>query len=221
MARKSILTPFQAKILKEIISNQYFQKRYYFGGGTALAEFYLHHRFSKDLDFFTDQEVFHQEILALLKPKFDQMDIESFEYREQAAMKIFFFKNHGGQKIKVDFNYFPFKQINKFKVFQGFKIDSLFDLTVNKINLILTRTNIRDYMDFYFIQKEKDYSWSEIIDGIKKKYSWEIDKLNLASKLIKVDKHHDFPEMIKQFDKNKMVSYFYNQAEMLKKEVLV
>lgn len=221
MVRKSVLTPFQKKIFQEIISNQYFQDKYYFSGGTALAEFYLHHRFSKDLDFFTDQEVSHQEILSLLKPKFDQMDIESFEYREQAAMKIFFFKNHGGQKIKVDFNYFPFKQLNKFKVFQGFKIDSLFDLTVNKINLILTRTNIRDYIDLYFIQKEKDYSWSVIIDGIKEKYSWKVDKLNLGSKFIKADKYHDYPEMIKNFDKNKMIDFFYNQAEILKKEVMV
>ena len=49
---KSILTLHQQSLLKAIASQDYFCKRYYFAGGTALSEFYLKHRISEDLDFF-------------------------------------------------------------------------------------------------------------------------------------------------------------------------
>lgn len=219
MAGKTILTPFQTKVFNRIIEDQFFQENFYFSGGTALAEFYLQHRYSNDLDFFTDKEVSYQTILSKLKPEFEKMGIDSFEYREQAGMKLFFFKKDDGQRLKVDFNYFPFTRLDKFKIYKEFKVDSFFDLAINKVNLILTRTNIRDYVDFYFIQEEKDYSWREIFKGVKEKFSWDIDSLNLAGKLLKVEKHHDYPEMIKDFSKSEMIEYYTEEAKKLQSEI--
>jgi hypothetical protein len=220
MARKTILTSFQKKIFNHIIEDEFFQNNFYFSGGTALAEFYLHHRYSQDLDFFTDKKISYQTILPKLKPKFKQMAVDSFEYRQQAGMKIFLFKQRDKKKLKVDFNYFPFPQLKKGKTHTKFKIDSLFDLTINKINLILTRDNARDYVDFYFIQKEKNYSWQKLFKGVKRKYDWDIDKLNLASQLFKVEKLNDYPKMIKQFSKREMIDYYKSQAEMFKNDIL-
>lgn len=220
MAEKSILTSFQKKVFNHIIQDEFFQTNFYFSGGTALAEFYLNHRYSQDLDFFTDKEISYQVILPRLKPKFKSMGIDSFEYREQAGMKIFLFKQDKQKKLKVDFNYFPFPQLKVGRQYKGFLIDSLFDLTINKINLILTRDNARDYVDFYFIQKENNYSWPTLFKGIEQKYDWDIDKLNLGSQLLKVRKLNDYPKMIKEFSKAKMINYYQAQARKFKDDII-
>lgn len=55
---KTILTPRQLDFLECVQLEPSLIKRFYLTGGTALAEFYLKHRLSEDLDLFTqDQEV--------------------------------------------------------------------------------------------------------------------------------------------------------------------
>jgi len=57
MAKEEILTLEQRKILNEFSQEEYLTRRFYFTGGTPLAAFYLFHRISEDLDFFSEQEV--------------------------------------------------------------------------------------------------------------------------------------------------------------------
>ena len=47
-----ILTAFQRQLLKHIGQSS-IANNFYLTGGTALAAFFLHHRLSEDLDFFT------------------------------------------------------------------------------------------------------------------------------------------------------------------------
>ena len=54
MVKKTILTKNQQLLLNEIGKNKAISEAFYLGGGTALAEFYLKHRLSEDLDFFTE-----------------------------------------------------------------------------------------------------------------------------------------------------------------------
>ncbi|MBI5413126.1 nucleotidyl transferase AbiEii/AbiGii toxin family protein [Candidatus Peregrinibacteria bacterium] len=56
MAIKTILTPNQRTLLDAIGKNKAIAGAFYLGGGTALAEFYLKHRLSEDMDFFTETE---------------------------------------------------------------------------------------------------------------------------------------------------------------------
>ena len=54
---KTILTAIQQKACTEIASDPVVKKQFYLTGGTALSEYYLHHRLSEDLDFFSEIEV--------------------------------------------------------------------------------------------------------------------------------------------------------------------
>ncbi len=47
---KSILTPKQLNFLELVSKEKQLTSRFYFTGGTALAEFYLQHRLSEDID---------------------------------------------------------------------------------------------------------------------------------------------------------------------------
>ena len=64
---KTILTPKQSYLVEQAAKNAEITQWYYLTGGTALAEFYLHHRYSEDLDFFSENEVDAQGIFVLLK----------------------------------------------------------------------------------------------------------------------------------------------------------
>ena len=58
---KTILTPEQTNALV-CIAHSPLSKHFYFSGGTALAHYYLQHRYSEDLDFFSVQEIDVQSV---------------------------------------------------------------------------------------------------------------------------------------------------------------
>ena len=49
----NVLTPLQQQVLVALFDNGLADRGYYLTGGTALSAFYLQHRYSDDLDFFT------------------------------------------------------------------------------------------------------------------------------------------------------------------------
>jgi len=60
--KKSILSANQKGILMAISRDRMICDNFYLSGGTALAEFYLGHRLSEDLDFFSEGEFEPQSI---------------------------------------------------------------------------------------------------------------------------------------------------------------
>ena len=65
---KTILTPKQLEFLELVKIEPEITKRFYLTGGTALAEFYLKHRLSEDIDLFTEEEEVDQKLIeAYLK----------------------------------------------------------------------------------------------------------------------------------------------------------
>ncbi|PIS14268.1 hypothetical protein COT64_03550 [Candidatus Shapirobacteria bacterium CG09_land_8_20_14_0_10_39_12] len=79
------------------------------------------------------------------------------------------------------------------------------DLALNKLDSILTRSKARDFIDFYFIQKE---------------HSYKIDPLFLGSCFLKIEKLHDYPKMVKEFSDKEMIAYFINLAKSLKEKIV-
>jgi len=77
----TILTPGQRQILAFLAKDKIFSKHFYLSGGTALAEYYLHHRISEDLDFFSEDEIDKIWLNSLAKKikqtiGFKKLDIE-------------------------------------------------------------------------------------------------------------------------------------------------
>ncbi len=64
---KNILTPSQHFVLDLAIREEDLTDWFYFTGGTALSQFYLHHRYSEDLDFFSQTEFNHLITTILLR----------------------------------------------------------------------------------------------------------------------------------------------------------
>jgi len=218
---KSILTPFQKTILDGICEEKFILDNFTLGGGTALSEFYLKHRYSEDFDFFTENEIHLENIKIKLDALFNKLKIHSIEYREIQSSKIFFLKNNQKEVVKTDFNYFPFFSFNQPTTYKGLKIESLLDIAVSKLDTILTRKNARDFIDFYFIQKTKNFRLNFLLAKIKEKYNYTVDPLYLGSCFLKIEYLKDYPKMIKKINQEELITYFSALSKQQRKKIII
>src|SRR3990167_931690 len=111
---KTILTTHQRELLDLIASQNYFTKRYYLAGGTALSEFYLKHRISEDLDFFTEkQEVDPVSVIRFFEQNYHSLKLKKIETKKVLGLYNLFLHFNDGEILKIDFNYYPFPLIEK------------------------------------------------------------------------------------------------------------
>ena len=66
MGKVSVITEKQRLILRGLSRNDYFCRKFYFTGGTALSHYYLQHRYSDDLDFFSTEKLSNDIIFGLM-----------------------------------------------------------------------------------------------------------------------------------------------------------
>jgi predicted nucleotidyltransferase component of viral defense system len=64
---QEILTTLQQKFIHLFAKNELLKKYFYLTGGTALSAYYLKHRYSEDLDFFSLKPVDTLSIEVFLK----------------------------------------------------------------------------------------------------------------------------------------------------------
>jgi len=216
---KTIFSPFQRQIFSIISRNSFITKNFYFTGGTALSEFYLKHRYSEDLDFFSTKDIKFGDIRAKFEQDLKESKITLLDYQFERETKIFILNKKKKEQLKIQFTYWPFKLLEKPIKKGSLMIDSLIDITINKLETLLTRDKARDFVDFYFIQREKNYSLDYLLRLMKKKCLWQVDPLYLGSRLIKIKDLVDYPVMIKKFSKKEMIGYFFDLGKKLKKEI--
>jgi predicted nucleotidyltransferase component of viral defense system len=217
---KSILTIHQKKILDLICEEKYFTDRYYLAGGTALAEFYLKHRISEDLDFFTEkEEVDSVAITRFFEKNKNKLKIKSFETKKVLGLFSLFFNFEDGKKLKVDFNYYPFPLIEKGLKYKSLKIESIYDIAVDKVHTVVLNPRARDFIDIYFIIKEKKYSFDDLIMKAKAKFDWHISAVELGARFLHAAELKDYPRMIKKIDHREWKQFFIDYAISLKKQI--
>ncbi len=162
----SILTKQQKILLKQFIAWPQ-ASVFYLTGGTALSAFYLHHRLSEDLDFFTEEDVEAESILIFLR---SIPEVKELEMERKFDRKIFLISYLGGNQLRTEFTKYPFKTINPFKIVEGIQVDSKEDILVNKLMALTDRKDIKDYVDIYFILKEyPELSIDEMIEETEQK----------------------------------------------------
>ncbi|OGP76283.1 MAG: hypothetical protein A2V86_15120 [Deltaproteobacteria bacterium RBG_16_49_23] len=150
-----ILTSIQKKIL-HCLSFLPDREAFYLTGGTALSAFFLHHRRSRDLDFFTPVEdlilPFSQRLEAyLIKASLRVQRLRGF--RSFVELSV----NSEDDTTAVHFGLdspFRFEQPSEFEEIPGVKVDSLIDIATNKLLTLFGRAELRDFIDVYFLIKE-------------------------------------------------------------------
>lgn len=213
-----IITPEQKKFLN-VFAGSNLSNSFYFTGGTALSHYYLNHRFSEDLDFFSEQEFDPQQISIFLKSVKNIIGYKEIDYQNSFNRNIYQLRFDKGF-LKVEFTYYPFKQIEKPKKIDGILVDNLTDIAVNKLFTINQNARGRDYFDLYFISKKQKISLEKLRKLAKIKFDWHVDPLHLGTQLNRVDEFADDPILKEKIDKKEMIKFFQNEALKLGKDIL-
>lgn len=215
----SILTTRQKTLLHLFSSNSDIKKNFYLSGGTALAEYYLHHRYSEDLDFFTEKEVDPMSIQVFIKDIMDKTGIKKVDF-QQSFNRNLVFLHFDDEIVKTEFTYYPFAQLEPPKEIGDIRVDSLFDIAVNKTFTIYQKPRSRDFIDLYLIMKEKGWSFSDLRKNARMKFDTHIDPLQMAQQLLEINNLEDFPKMIVKLDPKEWQEFWKQEADKLKSEAL-
>jgi len=211
----SILSDNQKNILLLLSKEKIISDNFYLSGGTALAEFYLNHRLSEDLDFFSEKEFNPEAISTIFKKIQKDAKIKSVKY-EQSFNRNLFFLELENDFIKTEFTYFPFPRIEVGGNIGNLKIDSLLDIAVNKVFTIHQKPRSRDFIDLYLILKMKpEWNLNELMEKAQAKFDNYLDPLQLSAQFVKVDILKDYPKMITQISTKKWQEFFMHEARKL------
>lgn len=215
----TILTKNQQALLKALSEEKIIQDSFFLSGGTALSEYYLHHRFSEDLDFFSVSPFQAEQVLTPLQKLKAKFHYIKLELKQHLNRNLFYF-HLPDEVIKTEFTYYPFEPIERPQIKNGLKVDSLLDIAVNKIFTIFQNPRSRDFIDLYFIVKQKKWSLSELMKKAQIKFDVHVDTIQIGKQFMRVTELKDYPHMIKKIDAQVWQNFFLNEAKKLGPKVL-
>ena len=209
-------TPLQNNIFSTF-SREKIASQFYFTGGTALSVFYLNHRESEDLDFFSEKDFDPDEINRLIR-SFTEKNMFRFRFTKRANVRIYEILKGNQLILKVDFNYYPYKRIEKSKKRENnLDIDSLRDIAVNKLLTINQREDVKDFVDLYYLLER--YTIWDLIYGVEAKFGMEMDMFLIASDFLKIEEFDFLPKMLKPLKISDLVSFYKAKALEIGKKI--
>ncbi|PJA41259.1 hypothetical protein CO178_00615 [candidate division WWE3 bacterium CG_4_9_14_3_um_filter_34_6] len=216
-----ILTAHQHEFLEFVKKQPTLIEQFYFTGGTCLSEYYLHHRFSEDLDFFSENEIDPQAITILLHTNKSILGYKKMDFQQSFNRNLFFLIFSKKQQLKIEFTYFPFERIDSSKSKNGLSIDSMQDIAVNKLFTIYQKPRGRDFYDLFAMYRKTPWNLRTLMKLARIKFDTNIDPLQLGRNLIQVEELKDDPLVINQKYQYKEVATFFNKiSRSLKSEVI-
>lgn len=209
-------TPIQKAIVTEFAKTDN-AKNFYFTGGTALSVMYLHHRKSEDLDFFTEHQFDNEPIQAFVAALALKLKA-TYRFTQHHEVRIFEFVRGAKLLVKVDFGYYPYHRVeisdNKR---DNLAIDSLRDIAANKLLTINQRTDVKDFVDLYFLLKE--FTLWDLLRAVEVKFGMELDRVMIASDFLKVEQFDYLPRMLVPLTNKELIKFFRAQSRELAKRI--
>jgi hypothetical protein len=150
---KGLLTPIQRSFIAEFAFLPD-QAQFYLAGGTALAEYYLGHRLSFDLDFFTAEASLILPYSYQIEALGRHGDLEvSVVRRFTTYVELTVAQNE--ERLKVDLAQdSPFRLEPSVQTEEGIRVSALSDLRIDKLLAYYGRAEPRDAVDLYFILQQ-------------------------------------------------------------------
>lgn len=207
-------TQEQRVIFNKIKETEFLRENFYFTGGTALSLFYLEHRYSEDLDFFSEKKFDDEDLVSYFTQWAKECNF-TFKANIKEMVDIFILDFGKGKTLKVDFGYYPHKRVEKGKIYEGVMIDSLLDIGINKLLSINQRAQVKDFVDLYFLLRK--FTIWDLIEGVRVKFRMEMEPWILAADLLIINDFNDLPLMIKPLKLEELKNFFREKARELGK----
>lgn len=216
------------KVQKEILS-QFGDipdsNEFYLTGGTALSFFYLKHRRSNDLDFFTNTPDF---ILPFSYNLEDNLKNKGCLTQRQRGLhsfvEIMATKDRESTIIHLaqDAPY-RLEAVKQFIDYPKLNVDSLKDIATNKLLALFGRATLRDFIDVYFLIKQKHFTAKELVLGAKHKDpGFDLYWLGVALERINTftNDSSGMLLLLEKVDFKEMLSFFNQWREGITKELI-
>ena len=209
-----LLTPLQRKLLHEIGQSP-LRDAFVLTGGTALAAFYLHHRYSVDLDLFTDSPVAVAQVPPAMREIASQLGLKIAFTRTLGTFLECFLTSPDGERIELDFAQdSPYRlELARFDPDLGLYIDNPTDIACNKLSALFDRAEPKDFVDVYFVVKEL-MPFDRLLELARQKHVG-LDDYWLAVALAQVEQVQVLPRMVKPVSIAALKSYFLVRAKEL------
>jgi len=185
---------------------------FYLTGGTALAACYFDHRVSEDIDLFTRHPFRQEQVIAMMAAISKRMHAKTTYTTVDTSLR-YDMQLPGNRKLKIDFVHYDFTQLEKPNDLDGLLVDSIEDISVNKLLTISQRTASKDFVDLYFILKT--YTLWDLRIGVEHKFGLEMEPFYIASLLKKVDELDTLPIMKKKLSLKTLKTFFLAEAKKL------
>ncbi|MFQ6003645.1 MAG: nucleotidyl transferase AbiEii/AbiGii toxin family protein [Candidatus Zixiibacteriota bacterium] len=207
-----ILTEKQ-KILIDNLPNEILSN-FYITGGTALSAFYIEHRLSKDLDFFTDAEETMPPIEFLIGMIRKFPCIDNIHYQRLFDRRIFELIFEDGDTLKVEFTTYPFKSIEERGKIGKLVVDSLLNIATGKLFALTDRYDPKDFVDLYFILRKYPWNLSDLIKRTQERFEIKGLEYIIPERLLLVKRigPDDLPIMLKEIELEEMKGYFRQET---------
>lgn len=217
---KEILTAYQKRFIDCVANNKKFSSFFYLTGGTALAAFYLRHRYSEDLDFFGETDIAALDVMTFVRSLKKTLGYKQVEFQRSFNRNLVFFSFSKKQELKVEFTYFIGPPLEPRRQIMGILVDSLLDIAVNKAFTIAQNARTRDFVDLYLIlKKEKGWTFSDLLKKARAKFDVYIDPIQIGSQLMRVTEIKDYPRVIRKLKDKEWQNYFLEEAKKLKPSI--
>jgi len=173
------------KLILNLIIKSSLDKKFYWTGGTLLSHYYLHHRLSYDLDFFTDTNFSYDTLLPFISILKEMTGIKHLE-----PTKIYDrweFIIHKPESLRFEFVFYNHekKRLSPLLAYQGILIDSLADISANKIIALFDRNEPKDLFDVYTLLVQKKYTVPQLLDLAEKKFGVKFSEFSFWSECTK------------------------------------
>jgi predicted nucleotidyltransferase component of viral defense system len=195
----------------ELLRKVAFAKDYYLAGGTSLSLHYGH-RFSNDLDFFSQYPV-EPEIIRLELSKIGKLEILQNDKGTFNGLL---------NEVKLSFFIYPYPLLVPSLDFDGIKVADIPDIAAMKIDAVSSRGTKRDFIDLYFICK-RFKPIEELLAIFEKKFSGvKFNELHIVKSLVYFTDAEDqeMPKMIEKVEWKEVKSFFEKEAVRLGKKYL-
>src|SRR3989344_5690238 len=153
-------------------------KDFYLVGGTALA-LQIGHRRSVDFDLFSSQPLpprLFERVKRLVVPN---ALILTYRAPDQLHLVI--------NGVKTTFFYFNYPVVDSLVPYRGLTLASLNEIAAMKAFAIGKRLAYKDYVDWYFLLKEKWVSLGVVITLAQKKFGGEFNDRLFLGQLVSLD----------------------------------
>lgn len=149
------------------------EQRFFLTGGSALGLFYLDHRRSYDLDLFSSEEVDGKEVQNLVRRVAEEIAAVCKELRSAPDFHRFSLTRSEEREV-IDVVVDRAPQLDPQKPSFGLiRVDTLREMVANKLTTLLSRTELKDVVDLFFLEKAGQDLLAALPDAQAKDGGWE------------------------------------------------